>query len=64
MKCGSGRISTEMAGYASTKWLSCGVTKKLPKPSVQPMRTCPDNATPEPDTCSQAMCSVLSIDSA
>ena len=38
--------------------------KKLPKPSVQPMRTWPDNATPEPDTCSQAMCSVLSIDSA
>jgi hypothetical protein len=38
--------------------------EKLPKPSVQPMRTCPDNATPEPDTCSQAMCRVLSIDSA
>ncbi|MNF19084.1 hypothetical protein D3C80_2235970 [compost metagenome] len=28
------------------------------------MRTCPDSATPEPDTCSHAMCKVLSMDSA
>ncbi|MNG09456.1 hypothetical protein D3C84_928750 [compost metagenome] len=28
------------------------------------MRTWPDSATPEPETCSHAMCKVLSIDSA
>ena len=42
------------------------IPKKHLNPRPQPpfprvVFLCPDNATPEPDTCSQAMCSVLSI---
>ncbi len=63
-KCGTGSRSIEISGCARAKWASCGARKKEPKPSVEPIRTCPESRFAPPLNCSLADCTAVSISSA